>query len=235
MSGEARPPIARGRPAPTLRGWRGPAASPEHPRVQGTGGDATPHLGGEARSRDAAVRPGCGRLPRAAFTPATEVSRRLTHLQVPLHLRGKPCPLQKAVRDRENEEALGGMRNPRWSLRWVPGAPLVGHACRSALRATLTTGSPMVVALRELLSGKDPDSLVCCPRRSLETSSQPLGEPCETFWATSTERQTASDRKSSRPTTEPRVTRTPTCRVGYGTAPRWGSPPLSPHEGYSPP
>ena len=88
-SGEARPPIARGRPAPTLRGWRGPAATPEHPRVQGMGADTTLHPEGEARSHDAAVRPDLGRLPRSAATSAIEVSKRLTRLQAPLHLRGR--------------------------------------------------------------------------------------------------------------------------------------------------
>ena len=131
-------PVARDRPAPTLRGWRGPAATPEHPRVQGMGADTTLHPEGEARSHDAAVRPDFGRLPRSAATSAIEVSKRLTRLQVPLHLRGRSGPSQKAGRDRENEEALGGMRNPRWPPRRAPGALIVGRACRTVLRATLT-------------------------------------------------------------------------------------------------
>ena len=116
----------------------GPAATPEHPRVQGMGADTTLHPEGEARSHDAAVRPDLGRLPRSAATSAIEVSKRLTRLQAPLHLRGRSGPSQKAGRDREHEEALGGMRNPRWSPRRAPGALIVGRACRTVLRATLT-------------------------------------------------------------------------------------------------
>ena len=138
FTGEATPPVARGRPAPTLRGWRGPAATPEHPRVQGMGADTTLHPEGEARSHDAAVRPDFGRLPRSAATSAIEVSKRLTRLQAPLHLRGRSGPSQKAGRDRENEEALGGMRHPRWPPRRAPCALIVGRACRTVLRATLT-------------------------------------------------------------------------------------------------
>ena len=78
------------------------------------------------------AEPSCGSGLSPPEAHPTEVEQRTTSLQVPVRLRGQTGPSQKEVRDRENEAALGGMRNPRSSLRWVPGALAAGPRRGSA-------------------------------------------------------------------------------------------------------
>ena len=122
------PPGARGGPAPLLHGRRGPDATPEHLRVQGTGADSGLSLTREVRSIITPQRD-FGLLSLVA--QSTEIEQRSHAFVSRSGSEVRRSPLEEN-RDRENEAALGGMQPAEG-----------GRACRGFLRAALTSDSPM--------------------------------------------------------------------------------------------
>ena len=138
------PPGARGGPAPLLHGRRGPDATPEHLRVQGTGADAGLSLTREDRSI-ITPRRDFGQLSLVA--QSTEIEQRITRLRVPIRLRGAAEPSRRKPGSRERGGALRHATRRRRA--GVPRLPQGGT----------NLGLTDVAALHKVLTGLDPAAL----------------------------------------------------------------------------
>ena len=69
----------------------------------------------------------------------------------PTALRGAPTASRKSLREEENTECLGGMRNPHSSVPRVPGAARVGALVQAAVRAEIARDPSLLDPVRLLL------------------------------------------------------------------------------------
>ena len=182
------PAIGRHRPSGSARPSR-------HARTpsgsgHGRGRELGPHRGRPVHDRPVAVR------HRSAPSGGTGQRGGAAHRAPP----DPNPPPRREIRDRENEVAFGGMRNPRWSLRGITGALALGRACRDALRVVLSSDAPQLPPSgRSSPDGTRLPSRACPQSQRLAFRWPPEG-PYARSWAHSTQRPRASGRRSWRPT-----------------------------------
>ena len=211
------PPGARGGPAPLLHGRRGPDATPEHLRVQGTGADSGLSLTREVRSIITPQRD-FGLLSLVA--QSTEIEQRSHAFVSRSGSEVRRSPLEEN-RDRENEAALGGMQPAEG-----------GRACRGFLRAALTSDSPMSPPSTRSSQDWTRQPSRASRRKPSSTFKRPRGGRFTLSWAPWTRQPKASGPKSWRPTTGPQGIHTWISLVGCATALPSASHLSSPHGGF---
>ena len=77
-------------------------------------------------------------------------------VSVSVHLRGSIEPSRKDIREAENAQALGGMRDPARSVRRVPEAQAVGARLRPLLQAHMRAHPHIQRCVLGILRGGDP-------------------------------------------------------------------------------